>query len=117
MKDQLVSFETAILAKEKGFSEEVTYGYDQFGRNFHRDYIPHDYNIRGLISAPTQSLLQKWLREKHNIDLWFGECNLPNKYQVEDIVKNNLRMAIDLDGSQTYEQGLELGLQESLKLL
>ena len=41
MKDQLVKFETAKLAKEKGFEG------------------PH------LVLLPTQSLLQRWIREKH----------------------------------------------------
>jgi Mg2+/Co2+ transporter CorB len=48
MTDQLISFETAKLAKEKGFNIKH-YWYN---------------DIR-----PTQSLLQKWLREKHGIHI------------------------------------------------
>ena len=48
MTEQLISKETAVLAKEKGF-----------------DLNNHLKNG----NPPTQSLLQKWLREKHNIDI------------------------------------------------
>ena len=71
MKDQLVTFETAKLAKEKGCnihsvlyfstkgipsSTEIYHTDEWIDKNGTLDYYRH-----------TQSLLQKWLREKHKI--------------------------------------------------
>ena len=66
MKEQLISFSTAKLAKEKGFDN-----YDV--ANYYREGINYALNNSGTSTikevgnypAPTQSLLQKWLREKH----------------------------------------------------
>lgn len=60
MKEQFISYETALLAKEKGFdytSVELFYSSETKVKSV-------SYNE---IQAPTQSLLQKWLREKHGI--------------------------------------------------
>ena len=56
MTDTLVSFAAAILAKEKGFNEPCS----------HRYNVGATSELNDLL-APTQSLLQRWLREKHNI--------------------------------------------------
>lgn len=71
MKDELITFETAKLAKEKGFNNGSGYGYG-ISR---KPEIPHygnvfknsDSNNSVNFEAPTQSLLQRWLREVHNI--------------------------------------------------
>lgn len=63
--------------------------------------------------------LHKWLMDVKGIELWFGECNSPNRYQVEDIVRirGNYRLGGVDTGSETYPQALESGLYESLKLI
>lgn len=101
MKDQLVSFETAKLAKERGFTWKCMHGihcshfhfYEKKGMDanipFKDEFLPKpkDWNnyddgifhklnpqvkkgkIRPYLSLPTQSLLLKWLRERHNLIL------------------------------------------------
>lgn len=84
MQEYLISFETAKLAKEKGFNIEVKTYFDFkkfgikpvefFGKLNANDLTKWDDDLRqntsaNYISAPTQSLLQKWLREKHKIIL------------------------------------------------
>jgi hypothetical protein len=79
MDEHKITFETAKLAKEKGFDEIVYNAYNlngEFGNfydivgecpfsdNYGPEYIDYD-KLR--YAAPTQSLLQRWLREKHNI--------------------------------------------------
>lgn len=74
MEEQLISFKTAKLAKEKRFDGE-TYRYYNHHRLVDVDY--HDNNLynwnnslnKNYISCPTQSLIQRWLREEHNIDI------------------------------------------------
>jgi len=76
MKEQLITFETAKLAKEKGFDKKS-------GRAWYTDTtlaghdptklqeslgMLHYWNAdSNIYEACTQSLLQKWLREKHGI--------------------------------------------------
>ena len=77
MRDELITKETAILAKEKGFDEGCTYlwgvvhGIDGEGyEGLHTwDNVNHLCNEKQF-SAPTQSLLQRWLREVHQIEVF-----------------------------------------------
>jgi|AntRauTorckE6833_2_1112554.scaffolds.fasta_scaffold00137_24 hypothetical protein len=68
IKEQIVTFGTAKLAKKKGFIEP--------DRDNHRAYSEDgelgsifDSNKPHNITAPTQALLQKWLRDEHGIDI------------------------------------------------
>ena len=122
MKEQLISFDTAKLAKDKGFKGDVTHFYelDTIGNNqlLKLPIIPHDHQ-QEVFQAPTQSLLQKWLREVHNTPIWV-------KAHLESETKEIIYwvQGIGYDGSwtstywfKTYEEALEKGLQESLKLI
>ena len=105
MKEQLILFETAKLAKEKGFLNSIHY--DGMG---------------GYFTNTTQSLLQKWLREEHNIEVWVTPTHLSyinNKlYKVEIEYFNGKRIhCFKHDEFKTYEEALEKGLQEALKLI
>ena len=102
MKEQLVKFETAKLASEKG------YGPILLGSNF-KDKLP------------TQSLLQKWLREKHNI-IVTSDCAIEGEwwYQLKHSPTEMIRIYKStglLGDSKTYEEALEKGLIEALKLI
>ena len=125
MKEQLISFETAKLAKEKGFPQEpnrrkVPY-YNYKGEfngdvtDFLRKYLrEEDTSDVESVSAPTQSLLAKWLREKHNIHLIaYKNINIDGYdwcYITTDGITN-------INSYKTYEEALEIGLQEALKLI
>ncbi len=109
MEEQLISFETAKLAKGRGFKKEwcsIAYKEDK------KLYM--DTGLYTNYPAPTQSLLQKWLREKHRIYVipLFDE---PYGWTIginSKTVKFNLNLFFN-----TYEEALEKGLQESLKLI
>lgn len=107
LKEELISFETAKLAKEKGWNGDF---------------------VESHKILTTQSLLQKWLRDKHKIhvevvpDNWseteiiwyanildlneFLDAKKPFFYKNKDIISNNI-----------YEEALEQGLLEALKLI
>jgi hypothetical protein len=129
MKDKLISFKTAKLAKEKGFDEECG---DFFEIDNESNILSSSHglavikrnNIKHFISAPTQSLLQKWLREKYHIVVqpmfiggltkatsWYDFIYYSNLTDGEDDKK-----IVDLK-YKTYEEALEKGLQEALKLI
>ena len=125
MKENSVGFFVAKLAKEKGFPQEpnrrkVPY-YNYKGEfngdvtDFLRKYLrEEDTSDVESVSAPTQSLLAKWLREKHNIHLIaYKNINIDGYdwcYITTDGITN-------INSYKTYEEALEVGLQEALKLI
>ena len=104
MEEQLISFETAVLAKEKGFEFRVVWEYIL---GFKEDSERDKY-------LPTQSLLAKWLREKHNIHLIaYKNINIDGYdwcYITTDGITN-------INSYKTYEEAYEIGLQEALKYI
>ena len=108
MTEQLVSFDTAKLAKEKGFNIPCK-----------KRYLSDQYEVyslannRGLqiigIQAPTQSALQKWLRENHN-----------KHPTIHRVTENNIIVGYTYSGTpwkteKTYEEVLEKWLKTQLK--
>ena len=131
MDNQLVRFETAKLAKEKGFREYTPNCFDVERSNAicNTGVNANEFSRVGNVSAPTQSLLQKWLREKHNLHIEiyhhklssFNQeagfrgliCFMDNNHESDGIHvwKDDKNMF------KTYEEALEIGLIEGLKLI
>lgn len=66
--------------------------------------------------APTQALLQRYLREEHNIHIWANPGNTKRpKGTFEVNVSTNNETTFYHYGYETYEEALEQGLQEGLK--
>ena len=124
MKDQLVSFETANLANQKGFSHTSQFGY----------IIPKGSKLGGLllemkgvvnvpygshiVFVPTQSLLQKWLYEEHHI--WVEVIMCTDKYNNSN---GNFQYGVTKIGQtpkystniyNNPDEAWEVGLQETL---
>ena len=126
MEDTRVTFETAKLAKEKGFPQETNrleipyYNYKGEFKGDVSDWRIRKY-IRGedtsdieFVSAPTQSLLAKWLREKHNIHLIaYKNINIDG-YDWCFITTDGIT---NINSYKTYEEALEAGLYQALLLL
>ena len=113
MTDTIVSFKTAKLAKEKGFNVECEYGYTRLkelmtidrsqesffegaSRNYrnselesyNKSYLEcNDDEYVCIYTAPTQSLLQKWLREVHNIRVYPTQ-KIAGDFGFEIYIKN-----------------------------
>ena len=123
MKEQLITFETAKLAKKKGFDIPVHYFVsDVSGYSANMNAV-QDFNKEqaSFYSAPTQSLLQKWLREKHNCVVftkpWIGaNFFISSDTFYSEIYLNQYRKG-ETELEDTYEEALEKGLQEALKLI
>lgn len=76
IKEDYVSFETAMLLKEKGFNEKCREYYvksKECGIEFYSGGTC-DYNtVEGLVcSAPTLQRVMKWLREVHHLHIEIG---------------------------------------------
>lgn len=128
MKEQLISFETAKLAKEKGFNIIQRYGtesslYDKDGKHVY--YSNYGFMYSGLsdgyISAPTQSLLQKWLREVHNIQVtvtyWGKEVRKLCNHSCYECIIHKDDISVTSYYSNSYEEALEEGLKQALQLI
>lgn len=144
MKEVTISFDTAILAKSKGFNKTVYYEhtkeklwYSIDGKKVlwstfdsdEEDYVERHLDI--LIPAPTQSLLQKWLREVkitdviiYDIYVYNGTRSMWNrnyKARVADDDLTNPNEVIhdtsDPNFFNTYEEALEFGLNKALNEL
>lgn len=137
MKDQIITFETAKLAKEKGFNfntfffyevstnirptEENTPQYNIDNGEEHEGWLNYNDSGEFVISASTQSLLQKWLRDEHQKVVII----IYNKTKYGYFIHN--MSCIYADGDiweqcsdfmyRTYEEALEIGLQKALKLI
>ena len=125
MEDTRITFETAKLAKEKGFPQEPNrlkipyYNYKGEFKGDVKDWLrkylrEEDTSDVESVSAPTQSLLAKWLREEHNIHLIaYKNINIDGYdwcYITTDGITN-------INSYKTYEEAYEIGLQEALKLI
>jgi hypothetical protein len=129
MKAQLITFDTAKLAKDKGF-DWVVRGFFLY-LELHEDVnTKGDYNSYAwvttwrntstddTISAPTQSLLQKWLREVHDIHTAATGQNIGGNVWVYTQHKNVfIPSSYSKESFKTYEEALEKGLQKALKLI
>ena len=134
MKEELTSFETSVLAKEKGFSNIIigesfkayskikniiTHCYDEGNKDYVQDQIKSD--TPNHYQAPTQSLLQKWLREIHNVDITIFKTqhSYYRVYATKNgvVIWNPMQEQNNKLKYKTFEQALEEGLKEVLKSL
>lgn len=133
MKEQLISFETAKLAKEKGFDEECNHSFNKtkvIRQECNRNYL----FFLPECSAPTQSLLQKWLREEHQLYVMIEETHtyalrtqigfyakIVTPSGEDEFDEHGFRfikkLFYDTWFDSTYENALEKGLEEALKLI
>jgi hypothetical protein len=122
MEEHYVTFETAQLAKEKGFWE--THGFP--AAIFTKDgkpsssclITPEDYQ------RPPQTFLQQWLREVHSIHIYIQttprfdklqgskwRCSIKYCFQPFKWTTGHYYLG------DTYEEALEKGLQNALKFI
>ena len=112
MTEELVTLETAKMLKEKGFSQ--------------RKYLINVstlHNCYKYLSVPPQSVAQRWLRETKNIHICVYNCACGYGYEISK-ADNGTHIASSTykgtnDGGEwdTYEEELEAGLVECLKLI
>ena len=158
--EQFITLETAKLAKQAGFDWECptfyteTFDYtnqDGTGKfEFRRDdnlryRNPNDdrnsfVNHKGTLleykfemySAPTQSVLQRWLREVKSYNIYIShtytviDCQIKSIWEVlyekMSFLKPNSTLILEDDlgrslAFDTYETALEAGLKECLSLI
>lgn len=133
IEEKLITFDTAKLAKEKQFNVPVIYCHEwtknevricknEWEKGITVNWNSHTGEENGycviFYSAPTQSLLQRWLREVHNIHIWieyYTDLKVYDYRLVSSLIEEDTNN--DEDVFETHEEALEIGLQEALKLL
>ena len=126
MENQIISLKVAKLAKEKKFYNYCIYSYWQEElRNMTPGYDEEPGRIKTYkryprYYAPEQNLLQRWLREVHNIHIALNKNDLNWNYQLFDLTKcdeeyNSLTESYA--GYKSYEEALENGLYNGLQLI
>jgi hypothetical protein len=124
MQEDIIQFETAILAKTKGFDVPVLWSYGLIKETCSPtdDHSLFDINTQGMYgySAPTQSLMQRWLREEHNIMIAVYNNASGYLWNMADTAGGTDRGWSDCNGPNesgvwnTYELALEAALLEGL---
>ena len=126
MEEQLVTFETARIAKEKNFNWYTDKAYildkedgDKIIDNEWEQIIEDNPNVFEFVGyAPTQSFLQKWLREIHEISIKVDDFYTESKVRFDyNICKLGSQEDNPKGIFETYEKALEAGLQEALNLI
>ena len=121
MKEQLISFETARLAKQKGFNE---YCYNCYHGKGHLNTAEDNHfeifsNGDIYTVAPTQSILQMWIWETHKIWVQSTPIFTANECIGISVTISSWKfpvITISYDGFSVSE-GLEEGLYQALKLI
>jgi len=114
-----ITFETAKLGKEKGFKDNECKQYNRIGTHIYESIASVRVlsDLGFVIPAPTQSELQKWLREVHKIDVlvvnYYKDYSCTIK-KTSDQHRDGKMLNI-LESS--FEVALEKGLQEALNLI
>lgn len=132
MKERIVNLKVAKIANKVGFDWEVDhyYGDDELKSmpiyyNWNSKEEQKLWNIQ-LNSAPSQSLMQMWFRNKHNIEV-FVTCNASGWFwEINKAYPNNGGSFIawsddngpyDAGHWETHEEALDDGLEHALRLL
>lgn len=122
--EEIVTYEVAKLAKEKWFREKCIEHYYDDTKDLYRSSNPQCYNFGGNTSdAPTQALLQRWLREKQALHIqitlwekgWYYDI-WPFEYYEEE-KEYSAKMLRQSPDFPTYELALEDGLKYALENL
>lgn len=125
MIEEFVTLETAKMLKEKGFNMYCSFTFREDGNYYcsPTSYIANSSLPANNYSCPRLYIAQKWLRETKNLHISiirnacgysYDICKADNgTHIVEGVFKG------PNDGGQwdTYEEALEAGIFEALKLI
>lgn len=122
MTEELVTLETAKMLKEKGFNEYCKNVIDIVNILRETLYRTNDNLPKQCFSLPTQSIAQKWLREVKNLHICIYNTASGYSYEISKADNGTEVLCMPKgpnDGGKwdTYEEALEAGIQEALKLI
>ena len=104
------------MLKEAGFDEVCRSAYYATG-NSAVMYERNSMLSPGYVSRPTQALAARWLREVHNIFIQLNPTFDGWLLDLFDLKKHQYILTNKNANADSYEQALEDGLQEAIKLI
>jgi hypothetical protein len=118
MNEQIVSLKTAELAKEKELDFELDLGGNCTCYNKENELLSYHVHFQypdrsEYVFAPTQGLLQKWLREVHKIHIGVDYDRHGWSYFLTNIKNDTGEVNWSKDYT-TYEEAIEAGLYRAL---
>ena len=122
IEEKYVTNETDKKTKEKGFKHKSNYfylGVKNKNKLVHCA-VPEDNNDLDGFTCVTQSLLARWLREKHNIWVQISYYYPYSIVVYVCYIGNDEKCSFPDTETKiftTYEDAMEAGLQEALKLI
>lgn len=129
IEESYVSFETAKLLKEAGFEANLKTTYVEEEKDewafWESGTKRSDYNyFDDTIACPTQALAARWLREKHDTFVKMERVgNFDGKkfrfYWSYSLISVSTACLKSISGGRydSYEEALEAGLQEAIKMV
>lgn len=125
--EDYITYDQAVKLKELGFDWETTHFYDleETQEGCIKGRVPQDFNAMtfiSLVSAPTLSQAQKWLRDVKGIHIeikytsnpqyepWVGKVVIIENYPEPNTI-------INTDTCDTYEEALSEGIDKALAIL
>ena len=116
--EEICTYEVCKLAREKGFNEKCYHYYQKGVLESDECFNRYNKGVDKICSAPTQSLLQRWLREKKKIDIAIVPVyDGGYSYIVYNIHCRDNRVVNTNAGYATYELTLEDALKYALENL
>lgn len=122
--EEICTYEVCKLAKEKGFNVQ-TFGWYDYSGEYHKGLIPHELHECPRYKeyyAPTQSLLQRWLREEKGIQIYidsyldFDDETFVYEWQIANKENfDNGGFEIHIYNSEEFYSTYELALEDALK--
>lgn len=113
MIEELINYKTARLARQAGFDISCQNTFDVIDNKVFTNMS----SMGGMIDTcqrPTQSLLQRWIREVYEIHMYPTRCKSKTKYSwvifEDDRVSHGEKW-------KTYELALEQALQKALTII
>jgi hypothetical protein len=126
MLENIISLQIAKDAKKCGFNIPVLFYFERNNKRVKKTEICKRFNfnsIHNLYSAPTQTTLQKWLREKFNIHVCVEYKIYPFTIRGETYKSGyyakikTTSTVIKFNRFKIYEDALDFALKEGLLLI
>lgn len=106
MEEEIINFSTFELAYQKGFL---------YRQRIITSWIEEKESCQLDSNGVSQAFLQKWLREKYNLDIIITSNLLGYGYLIYQRYPS--KNITNLNVYQTYEEALEVALIECLNLI
>lgn len=116
--EAICTYEVAKLAKEKGFNEKCYHFYQKGVLESDECFNRYNKGVEYICSAPTQSHLQRWLREERGVIVEVfvdDDSNMPLTYNIHRYKDWNWECVCHHHGNYYAINDWELCLEDALK--